>query len=111
MVSMVEAARLLVRRGAWLNDQDRPFTREIAVAKYFAGEAAVRAAGLAMEVHGGMGYSLEMPVEKYYRDCKLYQVGEGTVNIMRLLIADDALGIKKANRPRIKVPSDFRDLE
>lgn len=111
MVSNIEAARLLVRRGAWLNDQDRPFSREIAIAKYFAGEAVVRTAGMAMEVHGGMGYSLEMPVEKYYRDCKLYQVGEGTANIMRLLIADDALGIKKANRPRIKVHSDFRDLE
>ncbi|MBW2283847.1 MAG: acyl-CoA dehydrogenase family protein [Deltaproteobacteria bacterium] len=111
MVTGVEAARLLVRRGAWLNDQDRPFTREIAIGKYFAGEAVVRAAGLAMEIHGGMGYSLELPVEKYYRDSKLYQVGEGTANIMRLLIADDALGVKKANRPRLHVPSDFRDLE
>ena len=111
MVSMIEAARLLVRRGAWLNDQDRPYSREIAVGKFFAGEAVVKAAGIAMEIHGGMGYSLEMPVEKYYRDAKLYQVGEGTANIMRLLIADDALGIKKANRPRIHVPSDFRDLQ
>ncbi len=111
MVSLTEAARLLVRRGAWLNDQDRPFTREIAIAKYFAGEAVVKVAGMAMEVHGGMGYSLELPVEKYYRDSKLYQVGEGTANIMRLLIGTDALGIKKANRPRIHVPSDYRDLE
>jgi len=111
MVSMIEAARLLVRRGAWLNDQDRPFTREIAIGKYFAGETVVSAAGMAMEIHGGMGYSLELPVEKYYRDAKLYQVGEGTANIMRLLIADDALGIKKANRPRVHVPDDFRDLE
>ena len=54
---------------------------------------------------------LEMPVEKYYRDSKLYQVGEGTVNIMRLLIADDALGIKTANGPRVHVPSEFRGLE
>ncbi len=111
MVSMVEGARLLVRRGAWLNDQGRPFTREIAIGKYAAGEAVVKAAGMAMEVHGGMGYSLEMPVEKYYRDAKLYQVGEGTANIMRLLIADDALGIKRANRPRVHVPDDFRDLD
>jgi alkylation response protein AidB-like acyl-CoA dehydrogenase len=111
MVSMIEAARLLVRWGSWLNDQDRAFTREIAIAKYFAGEAVVKAAGMAMEIHGGMGYSLEMPVEKYYRDAKLYQVGEGTANIMRLLIADDALGIKKANRPRLHVHSDFRDLQ
>jgi glutaryl-CoA dehydrogenase (non-decarboxylating) len=111
MVSMTEAARLLVRQGAWLNDQDLPFTREIAIAKYFAGETVVRAAGMAMEVHGGMGYSLEMPVERYYRDSKLYQIGEGTANIMRLLIADDALGIKRANRPRIHLSSDFRDLQ
>ena len=111
MVSHVEAARLLVRKAAWLNDQDLPFGRESAIAKYFAAEAAVKCAGWAMEIHGGMGYSLEMPVEKYYRDSKLYQVGEGTVNIMRLLIADDALGYKNANRPRLKVPSQFKDLE
>jgi len=110
MVTYTEAARFLVRRGAWRNDQGLPFTREIAIAKYFAGEAAVRAAGWAMEIHGGMGYSLELPVEKYYRDSKLYQVGEGTANIMRLLIADDALRLKKANRPRLRIPSDFRDL-
>jgi glutaryl-CoA dehydrogenase (non-decarboxylating) len=111
MVSYVEAARFLVRRAAWLNDGDRPFSREVAIAKYFAGEAAVKCAGWAMEIHGGMGYSLEMPVEKYYRDSKLYQIGEGTANIMRLLIADDALGYKIANRPRLKVPSEFWDLE
>jgi len=111
MVSYVEAARFLVRRAAWLNDRDHPFSREVAIAKYFAGEAAVKCAGWAMEIHGGMGYSLEMPVEKYYRDSKLYQVGEGTANIMRLLIADDALGYKMANRPRLKVPSEFNDLE
>lgn len=111
MVTLTEAARLLVRQGAWLNDQGRPFTREIAIAKYFAGEVVVRVSGMAMEIHGGMGYSLEMPVERYYRDAKLYQIGEGTANIMRLLIADDALGIKKANRPRLHVPADFRDLQ
>jgi glutaryl-CoA dehydrogenase (non-decarboxylating) len=111
MVSYTEAARLLVRMAAWRDDQGLPFTREVAIAKYFAGEAAVKCAGYAMEIHGGMGYSLEMPVEKYYRDSKLYQIGEGAVNIMRLLIADDALGYKKANRPRLKVPSDFLGLE
>lgn len=111
MVTYTEAARLLVRRAAWLNDQGRSFTREIAIAKYFAGEAAVRAAGWAMEIYGGMGYSLDLPVEKYYRDSKLYQIGEGTANIMRLIIADGALAVKKANRPRIKIPIQFRDLQ
>jgi glutaryl-CoA dehydrogenase (non-decarboxylating) len=111
MVSLTDAARLLVRRGAWLNDKDLPFTREIATAKYFAGETAVKVAGMAMEIHGGMGYSLEMPVERYYRDAKLYQIGEGTANIMRILIADDALGIKKANRKRLHVHGEFRNLQ
>ena len=111
MVANIEAARFLVRRAAWRNDQDLPFSREVAIAKYFAGEVAVKCAGWAMEIHGGMGYSLEMPVERYYRDSKLYQVGEGTANIMRLLIANDALGYKKANRPRLKLPSQFKDLE
>ncbi len=110
MVSSIESSRLLLRRAAWLNDNDYPFTREIAIAKYVAGETAVRAAGLAMEIHGGMGYSLEMPVEKYYRDSKLYQTGEGAANIMRLLIGDDALGLKKANRKRLHVPSRYKGL-
>jgi len=101
----------LLRRGAWLNDKDRPFTQDIAIGKYFAGGAGVWAAGMAIEIHGGMGYSLEMPVEKYFRDSKSYQVGEETANIMRLLIANDALGIKKANHPRLHVLSDFRDLD
>jgi glutaryl-CoA dehydrogenase (non-decarboxylating) len=111
MISSTEAARLLVRKAAWLNDNDRPFTREVAIAKFFAGEVVVRCAGQAMEIHGGMGYSLEMPVEKYYRDSKLYQIGEGTANILKLIIADDALGYKKANRLRVKLPSQFRDLQ
>lgn len=111
MVAQTQAARLLVRRGAWLNDNDRPFTLEIAIAKFFAGETVVNVAGKAMEIHGGMGYSLELPVEKYYRDAKLYQIGEGTANIMRILIADDAFNTKKANRPRLHVHSEFRGLE
>jgi glutaryl-CoA dehydrogenase (non-decarboxylating) len=111
MVANIEAARFLVRRAAWRNDQDLPFSREVAIAKYFAGETAVKCAGWAMEIHGGMGYSLEMPVEKYFRDSKMYQVGEGTANIMRLIIANDALGYKTANRPRVKTPSQFREVE
>jgi glutaryl-CoA dehydrogenase (non-decarboxylating) len=58
-----------------------------------------------------MGYSLDLPVEKYYRDAKLYQIGEGTSNIMRLLIGDDALGLKKANRKRLHLHSEFKSLE
>jgi glutaryl-CoA dehydrogenase (non-decarboxylating) len=91
MAALLEASRLLVRQAAWTNDQDRPFSREVAIAKYFAGEAVVKLSGMVMEIYGGMGYSLDTPVERYFRDSKLYQVGEGTANIMRVLIADDAL--------------------
>lgn len=107
MVSSIEASRLLVRQASWLNDQNKPFTREIAIAKYFAGETAAKVSGMAMEIYGGMGYSLDAPVERFYRNAKIYQVGEGTANIMRLLIADDALGLKKANRRRLHDPSQF----
>lgn len=107
MVTLIEAARLMVRRGAWLNDRNVPFTKEIAMAKYFAGEVAVKAAGMAMEIHGGMGYSLDLPVERYFRDSKLYQIGEGTANIMRLIIANDTLGLKKANRKRLHVHGEI----
>ncbi len=110
MASLTESARLLVRRGAWLNDQGKPFTREIAMGKYIAGETVVKVAGMAMEIHGGMGYSLEIPIERYYRDSKLYQTGEGAANIMRLLIGDDFLGLKKANRQRIHVPSQYYSI-
>lgn len=108
MVAQTEASRLLMRRASWLNDQDRPFSREIALAKYVAGEAAARVSGMAMEVFGGMGYSLETPVERYFRNAKLYQVGEGAANIMKLIIADDALGIKTANRKRLHTHSEFK---
>ncbi|BBO80963.1 acyl-CoA dehydrogenase [Desulfosarcina ovata subsp. sediminis] len=100
MVADVDGARLLVRRAAWRADQGQPFTREAAIAKFVAGETVVRAAGRTMEIFGGMGYSLDMPVERFYRDAKLYQIGEGTANIMKILIANDALGLKKANRSR-----------
>ena len=107
MVTSIEAARLMVRRAAWLNDQNIPFTKEIAMAKYFAGEVAVKAAGMAMEIHGGMGYSLDLPVERYFRDSKLYQIGEGTANIMRLIIANDTLGLKKANRKKFYMQDEI----
>jgi alkylation response protein AidB-like acyl-CoA dehydrogenase len=61
MVTYTEAARLLVRWAAWLNDQGRPFTREIAIAKYFAGEAAVRAAGWAMEIKASARCRMDLP--------------------------------------------------
>lgn len=97
MAAGVEAARLLVYRSACLKDQGKRNTLESAIAKYVASEVAVRAANAAVEIFGGNAYSEEYPVSRLLRDAKLYQIGEGASNIMRRLIALDALGIKKAN--------------
>lgn len=92
MAADVEAARLLVYRAAWLQDQGVRATRETSIAKLFATEAAVRAAGEAVLLHGGRGYSNEFPVERYYRDIKGLQIYEGTAHIQRIVIARDLLG-------------------
>ncbi len=82
---------MLVYRAAWLKDQGRPATRETSMAKLYATEAAVRAAGQAVLLHGGRGYSNEYPVERYYRDIKGLQIYEGTSHIQRIVIARDVL--------------------
>lgn len=94
----VEAARLLTYRSGFLKDQGIRDTLESTIAKYFAAEACNRAADRAIQILGGYGYSEEYPVARYYRDAKLFQIGEGSQNIQRMIIALDALGIKKANR-------------
>ncbi|MEK7682986.1 MAG: acyl-CoA dehydrogenase family protein [Chloroflexota bacterium] len=91
MAAEAEAARMLVYRAAWLKDQGRPATRETSMAKLYATEAAVRAAGQAVLLHGGRGYSNEYPVERYYRDIKGLQIYEGTSHIQRIVIARDVL--------------------
>jgi glutaryl-CoA dehydrogenase (non-decarboxylating) len=98
MAAGVEAARLLTYRSGYLKDQGRSDTRESAIAKYIASEVCVKSANDAVEIFGGNAYSEEYPVGRLLRDAKLYQIGEGSSNIMRRLIALDALGIKKANR-------------
>ena len=92
MAADVEAARLLVHRAAWLKDQGQPATRATSIAKLFATEAAVRAAGEAVLLHGGRGYSNLYPVERYYRDIKGLQIYEGTAHIQRIVIARDLIG-------------------
>jgi len=92
MAADVEAARLLVYHAAWLKDQGRRPTRETSIAKLFAVEAAVRAAGQAVLLHGGRGYSNEYPVERYYRDIKGLQIYEGTAHIQRIVIARELVG-------------------
>ena len=92
MAAGVDAARLLVYRAAWLKDQGGKSTREVSIAKLFATETAVKAAGDAVLLHGGRGYSNEYPVERYYRDIKGLQIYEGTAHIQRIVIARELLG-------------------
>ncbi len=92
MAADIQAARFLVYHAAWLKDQGEAATRETSIAKLFATEAAVRAADQAVLLHGGRGYSNELPVERYYRDIKGLQIYEGTAHIQRIVIARELLG-------------------
>jgi hypothetical protein len=87
----IDAARLLNYRAAWMLDNGMRVTRESAMAKLFASEAAVRIAGEAVQIHGGYGFIKDYPVEKFYRDVKLCTIGEGTSEIQRLVIARQLL--------------------
>jgi short-chain 2-methylacyl-CoA dehydrogenase len=83
----VENARSAYLRAAWLRDRGRPFKTEAAIAKLYASEIAVDCARDAVQVHGGYGYTEEFPVARYYRDAKVLEIGEGTSEIQRVLIA------------------------
>lgn len=87
MAMEVEMARTLVLKAAWLKDQHRPYAKEAAMAKLFASEAAMRASNQAVQIHGGAGYMKDFPVERYLRDAKLLEIGEGTSEVQRLVIA------------------------
>jgi short-chain 2-methylacyl-CoA dehydrogenase len=89
MRAAVDSARLLTYRAAWLKDEDRPHTTEAALAKLVASEAAVACARDAVQVHGGYGYIEEFPVARFYRDAKVLEIGEGTSEILRLILARD----------------------
>jgi alkylation response protein AidB-like acyl-CoA dehydrogenase len=91
MALQVEAARLLVWRAAALLDAGREPRREAAMAKLFASETAVRAADQALQIHGGYGYVSEFAIERIYRDARVCTIGEGTSEIMRMVIARDML--------------------
>ena len=92
MATQLDAARLLVYRAAWLKDRGVRFTREAAMAKLFASEIAERACHAAIQIHGGYGYTKDYPLERYYRDARLCEIGEGTSEIQRLVIARRVLG-------------------
>jgi short/branched chain acyl-CoA dehydrogenase len=85
----VETARLATYRAAWLRDRRRPYKAEASLAKLYASEIAVACAREAVQVHGGYGYIEEFPVARFYRDAKVLEIGEGTSEIQRILIARD----------------------
>ena len=87
MATDYDASRLLTLRVACLADAKLPFSREASMAKLFSSEAAMRAASEAVQIHGGYGYTQEFPVERYLRDAKLLEIGEGTSEIQRMVIA------------------------
>jgi alkylation response protein AidB-like acyl-CoA dehydrogenase len=88
----VEASRLLVYNAARLRDAGLPFQTEAAIAKYFASQVAEQTASKAIEVHGGVGFTKDYPVEKLYRDAKIGRIYEGTSNIQLMTIAKKLLG-------------------
>jgi alkylation response protein AidB-like acyl-CoA dehydrogenase len=87
----IEAASHLVYHAAWLKENGQPFTREASMAKLFASELAMRTTTTAVQIHGGYGYTKEYPVERMMRDAKICEIGEGTSEIQRLVIARDLL--------------------
>ncbi|PZA08129.1 MULTISPECIES: acyl-CoA dehydrogenase family protein [unclassified Meiothermus] len=91
MATNLEAARLLYLRAAELKDAGRPFSGEAAQAKMFASEVAVRACDEAIQILGGYGYIKEYPVERYWRDARLMRIGEGTTEVLKVIIARNLL--------------------
>jgi alkylation response protein AidB-like acyl-CoA dehydrogenase len=87
MATEVEAARALVYRAAWLGDQGRPFSKEAAMAKLYTSEVANRAASASVQIHGGYGFVRESAISRFYSDAKVLEIGEGTSEIQRNVIA------------------------
>ena len=91
MATQVDAARLMVYRAAMLKDRQLPFSKASAMAKLFASEAAGTVTDLAVQIHGGYGYSKAYPVERYYRDSRVTRIYEGTSEIHRMVIAKSVM--------------------
>ena len=91
MATEIEAARHLVYHAAWLAQQGKPYTKEAAIAKLFTSELAMRTTIKAIQIHGGYGYTKDYPVERYMRDAKICEIGEGTSEVQRMVIARQLL--------------------
>lgn len=91
MATEIDAARLLVHQAARMKDDGHPFSTAASQAKLYAAETAMRATTKAVQIHGGYGYLKDYPVERYFRDAKLCEIGEGTSEVHRMVIAKDLL--------------------
>ncbi|MCB2194206.1 MAG: acyl-CoA dehydrogenase, partial [Deltaproteobacteria bacterium] len=91
MATQVDAARMMVYRAAWIKDAHQPVTKAAAQAKLFASETAGKVTDLALQIHGGYGYSKAYAVERYYRDARVTRIYEGTSEVHRMVIAREAL--------------------
>jgi alkylation response protein AidB-like acyl-CoA dehydrogenase len=102
----VAAARLLVRRAAWLRDQNLPHTLEASMAKLYASEAANDVTHRAVQIHGGYGYVKEYAVERYARDARVTEIYEGASEIQRIVIARELLRAaeRAAAVPTVEAP-------
>src|SRR5437879_11349833 len=87
MATEVEAGRQLTYKAAWLKDQGRPFALEAAMAKLYTGELSHRAVNAALQIHGGYGFMEESAISRLYRDQKILEIGEGTNEVQRMVIA------------------------
>ena len=87
MAMEIECARLLLYKAGWLRDNEKPFSKEAAMAKLYCSEVMYRCANHAVQLHGGYGLMKEYDVERFYRDQKLLDIGEGTSEVQRLVIA------------------------
>jgi short-chain 2-methylacyl-CoA dehydrogenase len=87
MATEIEAGRNMVYKAAWLKDQGRPFAKEAAMAKLYTGELSHRAANTALQIHGGYGFMDEYAISRLYRDQKILEIGEGTNEVQRMVIA------------------------
>ena len=89
MAMYIELARNMVYKAAWLKDQSLRFKKEAAMAKLFASEICMKVCDQAIQIHGGYGYMKEYQVERFFRDAKLLEIGEGTSEVQRMVIASE----------------------
>jgi butyryl-CoA dehydrogenase len=94
MATEIECGRFLTYQAAKLKDEEKPHRKESAMAKLYCSELAMKSTTKAVQIFGGYGYSKEYPVERYMRDAKVCEIGEGTSEIQRLIIANSVLGKK-----------------